>query len=85
MFRTPFLHRIFIILLVCRERGDGIQEDGHEVMSGGLKVRNTEWTLMSALTKVCERLAVNFGFEFPPIGMNEVSLSLLGRMVNMHC
>lgn len=54
-------------------------------MSGGLKVRNTEWTLMSALTKVCERLAVNFGFEFPPIGVNEVSLSLLGRMVNMHC
>lgn len=42
------------------------------VTSGGLKARNKGWTLMSALAKVCERSAVNFGFEFPPVGVNEV-------------
>lgn len=55
----------------------GLQRTGHSVrwasvMSGGFKARNTEWTLMSVLTKVCERLLVNYGFEFPPISMNEV-------------
>lgn len=50
------------------------------VMSGGLRARNTDWTLMEGLMQVCERSAVNFGFESPSTGS---SLSFLEWIINM--